>query len=90
MRQPINTSSRVPRYQNIEIIDGVLRLFVCILPLRGGLGGANISLLLSLCQSARLCRLLPTGRKKVREKSLGSFSAPERSALPLSTEGTKE
>jgi hypothetical protein len=49
-----------------------------------------LSLLLSLCQSVRLCRLLPTGRKKVREKSLGSFSAPERSALPLSTEGTKE
>ena len=49
-RQPIKISSRVPAYQIIEIIDGVLRLFVCILPLRGGLGGANISLLLSLCQ----------------------------------------
>ena len=28
----------------------LLRLSGCILPLRGGLGGANISLLLSLCQ----------------------------------------
>ena len=33
----------------------------------GGSVGVDVSLLLSLRQSARLCRLLPTGRKKVRE-----------------------
>jgi hypothetical protein len=37
----------------------------------------DVSLLLSLRQSARLCRLLPQGRKKVRNSFFASFSAPE-------------
>ena len=92
MRQPINNSSRVPRYQNSREIVGFCDFSVKFLA-RSALplatGGTQ----------ERLARNLRSGSKSslgqgrldgCEEISFFSFSAPERSALPLSTEGTKE
>ena len=103
MRQPIKKTSRVPRYQNIKIIDGYCDYFFKPLPWnrwsserraeshsgypesrqRKAIGQGQRGLGLGLKPSwlgARLCRLLPSGRKKVgwlgiKRHSLGELSA---------------